>query len=269
MTKLLILTDLHITEAGQTIIGLDPLARLQSVLSAAVEAHPDAAFVLMMGDLTHHGTSTQYARLREVLETCPIPVLLMIGNHDRRATFRAAFPDTPATDQGFIQQVVDFPHHRLILLDSHDGGDHPDGFRSGLLCPDRLAWLDAALAGSGDRLPIVACHHPPFSVGLPGMDAIRLQNEEALLSRLADHGAYLLFGHIHRTISGTAKGVGWSSFKSPCHQAPIDFVTADSGLSIDEPGGYGIALLDRPAQITIHHVDVGLETTTMSDRTSQ
>lgn len=269
MTKLLILTDIHLTEATQTIIGLDPLARFQEVLSAATRDHPDAAAVLLMGDLTHHGTPRQYARLQSVLAACPLPIHLMIGNHDRRAAFRTAFPDAPVTDMGFVQQVVDFPNHRLILLDSHDGGDHPDGFRSGILCPDRLAWLDKALAGCGTRMPVVACHHPPFCVGLPGMDAIRLQNEDALLSRLADHGAYLLFGHIHRTISGATKGVGWSSFKSPCHQAPIDFVTPDSGLSIDEPGGYGIALLDRPAQITIHHVDVGLETTTMSDRTSQ
>lgn len=46
-------------------------------------------------------------------------------------------------------------------------------------------------------------------------------------------------------------------FKSPCHQAPLDLIRADSSLSIDEPGAYGLLLLARDGVIA-HSEDVGL-----------
>ena len=44
-------------------------------------------------------------------------------------------------------------------------------------------------------------------------------------------------------------------FKSPCHQAPLDFASADSGLSVDEPPGYGV-ILAGPDGFIVHTADV-------------
>ncbi|MFT5945371.1 MAG: hypothetical protein ACI93B_001905, partial [Yoonia sp.] len=40
MTKIIVITDIHITSVGDTIIGLDPMMRFQSVLDAALTDHP-------------------------------------------------------------------------------------------------------------------------------------------------------------------------------------------------------------------------------------
>ncbi len=259
--KILVLTDLHLRGAGKTIIGLDPVARTQDVLRAALSAHPDAKTLILMGDLTHSGRPEEYAALKGLLADCPIPLLPMLGNHDDRATFRATFGDAPATAHGHVQAIMDLPHHRIITLDSHQPDALPH--HAGTLCDDRLAWLDAALAGSSGRTPLVFIHHPPMDIGLPGMDDIRLTNGPDLLQRLQGTGAHLFCGHIHRTISGQAAGVPYAIFKSPCHQAPLDLTAADSTLSIDEPGAYGVILLSKGA-VTVHSQDVGLGTVAVS-----
>jgi metallophosphoesterase superfamily enzyme len=56
MDKVLILTDIHITD-GKKIIGLDPSERLRTALGQAARDHSDAAHLILMGDLVHFGSS--------------------------------------------------------------------------------------------------------------------------------------------------------------------------------------------------------------------
>ena len=263
MQKIIVMTDIHLRGAGKTIIGLDPVQRFDAALDAALATHPDAKALILMGDLTHSGRADEYALLKQYIAACPIPVTLMLGNHDARAQFCAAFPDLPRTPHGHVQQIIDLEHHRIITLDTYE--PDPDPHHSGWLCEDRLAWLDAALAGADGRMPLVFAHHPPHDIGLPGMDAIRLINGDALLDRLRGTGAHLFCGHVHRTISGQAKGVPFTMFKSTCHQAPLDLVAHDSTLSIAEPGAYGVLLLTKGAVIA-HSEDVGLGFSSVSGR---
>jgi 3',5'-cyclic AMP phosphodiesterase CpdA len=255
--KVLVFTDLHILPEGETLIGLDPSARFAQALSHALAHHGDASRIVITGDLAHNGAPAEYARLRTLLSRCPIPVSLMLGNHDRRAAFAAAFPSVPLTSSGHCQQLHDLKGHRLILLDTLDE-DAPDR-RSGWLSPGRMRWLDSALLGAGDRLITIFTHHPPMECGFPAMDRIGLRNRDALIDRLRAHGrtAQIISGHIHRSISGSAGGLPVTIFKSPCHQAPMMLSGNDVHLSIDEPGAYGILLL-TPSGVIVHSQDVGL-----------
>lgn len=256
MDKVLVLTDLHIRSAGETIIGLDPLARLRAVLEHALLHHADAAAMVLMGDLTHSGKAEEYARLATALCDLPIPVIPMIGNHDARATFRDAFPDAPDAG-GFVQAITDIGTHRLITLDTRNGLTGHRG-HAGEVCATRLAFLRDALEGAEGRVPLVFSHHPPMDIGLPGMDGIRILNGEAdMLDLLAAHRAHLFCGHVHRTISGSTGGVPFTLFKSTCHQAPLDLRSHDSTISVDEPGAYGVLLLAAEG-VVAHSEDVGL-----------
>lgn len=255
MRKLLVMTDLHIVEEGDAIIGLDPLARFGDALEHARARHPDAEALILMGDLTHHGSAAEYARLAAALSGLRIPVIPMLGNHDRREPFLAAFPDAPRTASGHVQAVRDLPRHRIVTLDTLDGPPYRAGHHAGRLCAQRRAWLAEALAGAAGRLPLVFSHHPAYPVGIPGMDAIPLAEGEEVLALLARHGAHFFCGHVHRTISGSRLGVPWTMFKSTCHQGPLDLVTVDSTLSIDEPGAYGVLLLAEDGVIA-HSEDV-------------
>jgi 3',5'-cyclic AMP phosphodiesterase CpdA len=159
---------------------------------------------------------------------------------------------------GHIQQWRDFGQHRVITLDSLDGPPFVDGHHSGRLCDSRRAFLEDALATRNGRHAVVCIHHPPFETGIVGMDCIALAEGAAFLDLLAQHGdVHLICGHIHRTISGSARGVPWSMFKSPCHQGVLDLVQPNSHLSSNEPGAFGVVLLSDDG-VVVHSEDVGL-----------
>ena len=258
MEKFIFISDPHICAGGERIIGLDPAQRLREVLETATTDHPDAKAVIFLGDLTHHGATHEYENLRDLLAALTVPVILMLGNHDRRAPFLSVFADVPQTAGGFVQDVNDFERIRLITLDSLDGPPYPDNHHSGRLCAQRLAFLQEALETRGDKTAVVCIHHPPFDTGIRGMDNIRLQDAPAFLSMLAPYSdLYLVCGHVHRNISGMTAGIPWTMFKSPCHQGVLDLETDNAHLSTNEPAAYGLMLVTDEG-IVLHSVDVNL-----------
>ncbi|MEO1140225.1 MAG: phosphodiesterase [Pseudomonadota bacterium] len=262
MQKLLVFTDLHLVPDGETIIGLDPVARFAQGLAHAQENHPDAARIVITGDLAHHGTHEEYLRLKAALADCRMPVSLMVGNHDRRAPFLEVCPGTPVTHDGFVQDILDLEDTRLILLDTLN--EAAEDTHSGILCAKRLDWMEDAIASAGDRRVILFMHHPPVLTGFGGMDWIGLKSRTELAQRLARFTSVhqIVSGHIHRTIqAGFATGSGTpipvAMFKSTCHQMPMTLGFHDPHLSVDEPGAYGILLLGHEG-IVVHTEDFTL-----------
>ena len=258
IAKLLLFTDIHLTEPGVDIIGLDPFERFSLGLRCALEAHPDAEAIVISGDLAHHGAPGEYARLRLALQNCPLPVHLMLGNHDRRAPFTAAFPEA-ATAQGYVQDDMRIgPWHILMLDTLADPLLPPEDplHHAGALCAKRRAWLDQKLAEPGEK--IVIAHHPPMPLGFDGMDEIALQDGDWLIERLiAARTRQLICGHVHRTISGQLRGLPYMLFKGTCHQQPFTLGPGSSHDSVDEPGAYGLMLLSDD-QIVLHTEDFTL-----------
>ncbi|GAB5445563.1 metallophosphoesterase [Gymnodinialimonas sp.] len=263
--KALIFTDLHIVPEGQTIIGLDPLTRFQEGLTHALARHPDAQHIVLLGDLTHTGDPTEYARLAPALAECPIPVTVTMGNHDQRGPLSEAFPQALNSD-GFAQTALDLGPLRLLILDTHDYDNQAPLEHDGWLCETRLAWLDTELARAArdGKDVVVFTHHPPCPVGFWAMDAIGLANADALLSRLhsAGHVKHLICGHIHRTIHASAANPDGGALpvtilKSPCHQIPMILGQGTFADSVDEPGAYGI-LLALKNTVVVHTEDFAL-----------
>ena len=244
MGKYLIFTDVHIVGAGETIIDLDPAVRLTQGLAHAVHHHPDAKAVIIAGDLTHHGLPSEYTRLAEVLDECPLPVHVMLGNHDYRPSFRKVFTQAPDVD-GFVQFAIHDGDHVILCLDTKDqtAPDH----HSGLLCETRLDWLAAHLETHADKQVTLIAHHPAFDTGFTGMDRIKLHNGAEFRDLIAQHPCVkqLIHGHVHRTIMGQTNGVAVAMLKSTCHQIPMCLGDDDTSLAVDEPGAYGVLLLNE------------------------
>lgn len=183
MLKFVHLTDTHLVPAPRPLYALDPRDRLPRAIDDINRKQPDAAFVVVTGDLAHLGEAAAYAELRAILGRLVMPCHLVIGNHDSRGEFLAAFPNSPRDENGFVQYVVETPLADCVMLDSVVAGDH-----GGLLCERRLTWLDRVLTERADRDLLLFVHHPPFDIGLPPLDSIRMMNGEALAPRLAAHG---------------------------------------------------------------------------------
>ena len=147
--KLIVLSDIHVTQPGARIIGIDPWARLDAALTHAQALHPDAERYVLLGDLTHDAPVAVYHRLATRMAQLPVPATVVPGNHDDRAALRTAFADHPVCADGHVQSLVDTKSHRLIFLDTLSPDAQPP--HSGALCPARLAWFARALDGAGAR----------------------------------------------------------------------------------------------------------------------
>lgn len=252
--KIVTFTDLHF---GQEKAGTQPQDRLRKALAHVAEHNPNAALIVVTGDLTHQGHAKDYEALRDVLEGAPAPVQLLIGNHDHRETFLSVFPDTPVTSSGHVQAIRDVETHRLIFLDTLQAPPYSYPFSHiGVLCDARLAWLDAQL--DTDKPKIIFMHHPPHDTGFVGMDAIKLGNGPAFYDLIHGRGVqHLICGHVHRTISGSHRGLAFSIFKSLVGQTPMLFDVMDFHMECDEPAAYGVLELG-PLGIIAHSEDFEL-----------
>ncbi len=257
MEKLLVFTDLHIKDG--TIIGLDPAARFKAALKHAMIDHADAQGIVLMGDLAHGETVSEYNILKSILADVGLPVSFMMGNHDRRDVFLQVFPKAALDGAGFVQSAFDIGNWRGLTLDTLDGPPYPKGLHSGRLCDDRLQWLSEQLQRAQDKPIALFTHHPLGDIGFPMMDCIKLGNGAVIVDILRKHPmpVHVLSGHVHRTISGQWNGISYTVFKSPCHQNPLNLVEKYASMSVDEPGAYGVLLFDGP-NIIVHSEDYAI-----------
>jgi len=218
------LTDPHMPPPGGLVFGRDPAPRLAAAIADIAARHgPDsvapAAFAVLTGDLVRDGEPEAYARLREVLAGLPCPAHLLLGNHDDRAAFRAAFPEAPVDANGFVQQALATPIGRCLMLDTHEPG-RPEG----RLCERRLGWLADRLAEEAGPV-LLFLHHPPMPAGIPGMDRSALQDAEALWQVLAPHRPrirHIFHGHLHRPMAGSWRGIPLSSLRGTAFQVALE-----------------------------------------------
>lgn len=241
--KILQLTDLHLVPPGHRRHGLDPAERLRTTLDHAIERHGDADLMVLTGDLADNGDLSAYAILAEALRVAPMPVQLLLGNHDHRANFLEVFPEAANQGAGFVQAVLDAPggKGRLIFLDTNE-----PGWIGGRLCPTRLAWLDRALDEAAEVPVTVFMHHPPDSMRVPHFSRIGLHDSEPLLERLAEHPGgvrHVFCGHVHLETVANFDGISCSALRAVSHQMELSFET-DMPWWIDTAPTYRVILLE-------------------------
>jgi 3',5'-cyclic AMP phosphodiesterase CpdA len=224
------------------------LARAVATLNALVP-RPDIAVVT--GDLVDHGEPEEYEQLRHLLTRLSMPVFVIPGNHDAREPLREAFRGARYLPvAGYLQYAIEDYPLRLVALDTLVPGEHV-----GMLCTERLGWLDATLAAQPDRPTVILMHHPPFATGITYMDNYGLDNAAGLAEIVARHPQVerILCGHLHRAIDRRFAGTVAGTAPSTAHQIRLNLV-ADAQISfIFEPPGY---------QLHVWHQDSGLVTHT-------
>ena len=249
MLKLIQITDCHLRPPGETMFDLDPAARLAAAIADVNRRHPDAALCVLTGDLANDGDPAAYALLRRLLAELTVPWTLVPGNHDDRDAVRRAFPEVERDADGFLQSIRSTPEGLLLFLDTVDPGVH-----SGAYCARRLAWLKGELEAARGRPAYLFMHHPPVRIGMPRLDQYRLLDAEAFGAVLGrfPNVRHLFFGHVHRAVSGTWRGIGYSALPGTNHQNALDFADARENLSSHEPPAYAVILLD--AETTVVHL---------------
>jgi 3',5'-cyclic AMP phosphodiesterase CpdA len=248
--KVIQVSDLHFVPPGMLLYGLDPQARLATAITDINEHHGDAELCLFTGDLADRGAPEAYDTLRDTLAALQVPYRLTIGNHDNRENFQSAFPEAPRDENGFVQTVVATGVGEFFLLDTNDPGQH-----SGSFCAKRRAWLKTRLAEAAGRPIYLFMHHPPLDIGIPAMDRIGLVDKQDFAGALEGAGdiRHIFFGHVHRPVSGSWRGIPYASLRSLVHQVRLDLVTETLEFFERTPPAYNVIILNGEDTVVHHH----------------
>ena len=251
--KIIHITDFHLSAPGEKLFGLDPCQRAGRCLDDIARWHGDAAFCVITGDLTHQGSAQAYDWLAERLKDFPLKTFLMVGNHDAREAFCEAFPNTPRDENGFVQYAHATPEGVFLFLDTLKGP-----VSEGEYCVQRRAWLADQLARAKGKRVWIFMHHPPFDIGIPYMDRIKLEQPEAFAEVLSAHDniQHIFFAHVHRAAFVNWRGIPCTCLPGTSHQIPLNRESVGTPYSI-EPPMYGVVLIEEDQ--TVVHFDACLD----------
>lgn len=244
------LSDLHLTLPGRLLYGrIDTVGALRAAIARLLGLQPVPDLLVLSGDLVDEGSAAEYDFLRESLAPLPMPWALMPGNHDERTALRAAFPEQPWQGAELCCQRRDTAAGTLLLVDTVVPGES-----GGAIGDAQLAWLDSACPATGATLLFL--HHPPFAVGIAGLDAIACRGGDRLAAWIARHPNVeaLYCGHVHRPIVTAFAGRPAVCAPSPAHQIVLDLGGAADELAWTlEPGA--MLLHDwRQGPVPVTHV---------------
>ena len=247
--KFIHISDIHLVSKDGPLNGSFPSERLEKCLDDILKWHADAEFCVISGDLSEFAEKEAYQSLKNKLQEFPIPFFLMIGNHDDRDLFQTVFPDNQSDQNNFVQTSIETREAIFLFLDTKKQGEN---VHDGELCEKRLAWLKRQLIDAGAKQTYLFMHHPPFEIGIPYMDKIRLFGAEQFLSTLVngENIRHIFFGHVHRTTFVKWHGYTFSSLTSLNHQSPLVAESVE-GEFCDEPPAYGVVLINGD-QLTVH-----------------
>lgn len=245
--KIIHLTDLHLPSPGTRLFGLDPFERAAGCLEDIARWHGDAEFCVISGDLAERGGGDAYAWLADRLKDFPLRSFVLMGNHDEREALCAAFPEARRDGAGFLQSAMPTEKGVFLFLDTYKGEGS-----AGTYCAARRDWLAGQLAAARGRPVWIFMHHPPFDVGMPYMDRIKMEEAEAFAEVLKGHRdiRHIFFGHIHRACYVNWNGISCTSLPGTNHQLPLVRESIGTAYSI-EPPMYGVITIGE-GQTTVH-----------------
>lgn len=249
--KIIHISDPHFSTPGQPVYGLDPRQRMDYCISDLNAQHSDADLCVITGDLAHNGDRKSYEHLAECLGQLNIPVKMMLGNRDNRATFLETFPDEPTDRFGFVQEARIMPDGYLLFLDTNEPNSE-----YGTYCSQRREWLASQLARAGDSPVYLFMHHPPFKTRIDALDTIGLDDDLEFGEAVAGYRTirHLFLGHTHRPMAGSWRDIAYSSIKGLNHQLNLDLRSGNAATGNHEPPNYAVAYID-PDSVVIHFHD--------------
>jgi len=243
------ITDLHITTDKDPINRVRNEERLRAVLKSIQALKPRPIAIIASGDLVDRGEPEEYLELRRILQDVTIPLYFGVGNHDLRANFHTAFPETPFDKNGFVQYTANLGGVRLVMCDTLDEGQNDGAF-----CRERAAWLRSTLAQDRRTPTIVVLHHPPIVSGIQWMDP---QPDAPWIQRLAKvlknkkQVKAVICGHVHRAFSGMLAGqhivaAPATSIQLTLDLTPVNMRVPDHrAILVDEPPAYALHMWDK------------------------
>jgi 3',5'-cyclic AMP phosphodiesterase CpdA len=205
-----LLADIHLWEhRDREARSIRPAARFVQARDQLLALSPRPAAAIVAGDCAfgegHAGDYAVLAELVQPIRQAGLPLHFLMGNHDHRDNFYAAFPEArpngipPVVDRHVA--LLETPVANWLLLDSLEKTNYVPG----RLGKEQLEWLARTLDAHPDKPALVMAHHypdhKPKTTGLEDTQALL----DVLLPR--KQAKAFVFGHSHRWELSTQDGL--------------------------------------------------------------
>jgi Icc protein len=200
-TTIAVVADPHLTATARGSLKVYHRTKQRFQMAVADAHRLDVDGVVVAGDLTKDGTTSEFELADELLATAPEPTHVLPGNHDVTGNGPVSSGREFADRYGYDKYptVCDLQGLSLVPLDSTlDGSGAQPGGRLAAVPSDRLQRrLD------GERLRIAVLHHPiapipdPLESVLPESE-YRIQDPAETADALVDAGIdVVVTAHLH------------------------------------------------------------------------
>jgi len=251
------ISDAHCRPEGVLYQGvIDSNALFAAALRQVAALRPRPDLVLFSGDLVDEGSAAEYVQARALLDRFDLPLFVLPGNHDEREAFRRCFADKGyLPSQGALHYIVPAPGPlRVVALDVTIPGEHHGRFDEAA-----EAFLEEALRREPERPTLVMMHQPPFSCGVPYLDAYWCQGGERLAALIARFPAVerLLCGHVHRFMMRRFGGTIACTAPSTTSAIALAFAADAQAASYAEPPAFLLHHWRAGPGLVSHLVPIG------------
>jgi 3',5'-cyclic AMP phosphodiesterase CpdA len=245
------ISDIHLAPPGECINDVEPVTQVWRVLARIRDLTCTPSFIIISGDLSNDGSAASYTEVKNLLPELAgpeTPVLLALGNHDDRATFRqVVLGQQGDADTGPYCHSQTIDGVQVVVLDSTI-----PGHEAGEIGPAQLAWLDEQLQAPGPLGSLVVLHHccrlaaPPSTV-----KRFVLRDADALEAVVARHNVLgVLTGHSHQTNAAPFGRTLLTTAPAVLNQ--LDYF-AGPELTVVDGSGFSIGQI-AGGQLTMHPI---------------
>ena len=204
-------------------------------------------FVILSGDLTNTGEKTSYELLKNLLKSFSIPVILALGNHDKREPFHKVFNSKDSSQPYFHEAIYSGLH--VITLDTS-----VPGRIAGAICDEQFDFLQSAIKKDLINPKLLVLHHPPKidPNGLP-WGSLSMESTKKLENVLRDVNVLGIFsGHIH--INRVCHWNGIPIYVSNGLHSSVDILDTEN-LRIVEGASFSMCVL-RKSGLSVTYIPV-------------
>ncbi|WP_312180498.1 phosphodiesterase [Arthrobacter sp.] len=211
------LSDTHLLAGPGPLYGaVDSRAKLLSLFERLETAERKPEAIVFTGDLADKGEAEAYDDLRAIVEPAAqkmgARVIWVMGNHDRRDTFKQRLLDE-APDMAPMDRVHEVNGLRIITLDSTVPGYH-----HGEISDAQLTWLKSVLSTPAPDGTILALHHPPVPSVQDLSVLVELRDQRGLAAAIEGTDVRtIIAGHLHYSTFATFAGIPVSVASATCY----------------------------------------------------
>jgi Icc protein len=243
------ISDFHLSSRpDEQVNGAFPFENLKKAIGEIQRQNPKPDLVVLGGDLFEEGEKADYKTVFELFDELQVPVHTALGNHDHLPTLKKTgrAQENAATGYYSFDQSG---HHFVILYSAGTGKPH------GRLEEEQLLWLNADLHAHRFKPVLIFLHHPPFDIGIPWLDKIRLLNAESFWEIIPPFASNILgvfVSHLHIAVACRYRQILLASTPGVCWQYAGGADAAKSALS-DEPPGFNLIDIGK-SQLSVRTV---------------